>query len=89
MAADDHGTKRGTQDLFNRMLALDDKNCDAARWECARATSWLYPFSGLDNRAAENFAAKGFDIGSHVSTHCKNWSATSLDLAFAADMQRI
>jgi hypothetical protein len=88
MAADDHGTKRGTQDSFNRMLALDEKNCDASRWECARATSWLYPFSGLDNRAAENFAAKGFDIGSHVSTHCKNWSATSLDLAFAADMQR-
>lgn len=84
MAADDHGTRNGTRDSFNRMLAAD-QGCDVLKWECERATSWLYPSSGLSARAAKDFVTAGFDVGSHVTTFCKNWSAASLDRAFAAD----
>jgi hypothetical protein len=88
MAADDHGTERGTRDSFERMLSLDDKNCDVSKWECARATSWLYAESGLTAHAAKDYAAAGFDLGSHASTYCQNWSRASLDLAFAKDILR-
>ncbi len=88
MAADDHGTKRGTRDSFNRMLTLDAENCDARKWECARATSWLYPDSGLTAREAADYVSSGFDLGSHASTFCQNWSKASLDQAFATDILR-
>ncbi|WP_018899026.1 Ig-like domain-containing protein [Rhizobium sp. 2MFCol3.1] len=88
MAADDHGTERGTRDSFERMLSLDDKTCDVSKWECARATSWLYADSGLTAHAAKDYAAAGFDLGSHASTYCQNWSRASLDLAFAHDILR-
>jgi hypothetical protein len=88
MAADDHGTERGTRDSFERMLSLDEKNCDVSKWECARATSWLYADSGLTAHAAKDYAAAGFDLGSHASTYCQNWSRASLDLAFAHDILR-
>ncbi len=88
MAADDHGTERGTRDSFERMLSLDDRNCDVSKWECARATSWLYADSGLTAHAAKDYAAAGFDLGSHASTYCQNWSRASLDLAFANDILR-
>jgi hypothetical protein len=88
MAADDHGTERGTRDSFERMLSLDEKNCDVSKWECARATSWLYADSGLTAHAAKDYAAAGFDLGSHASTYCQNGSRASLDLAFAHDILR-
>lgn len=88
MAADDHGTKRGTSNSFDRLLSLDDDDCDVSKWECARATAWLYPQSGLSAWAAKYYAAAGFDIGSHASTFCKNWSRSSLDLTFASDILR-
>jgi hypothetical protein len=88
MAADDHGTRNGTRDSFNRMLALDKDGCSVSRWECARATSWLYSTSGLSAGAARDFSAAGFDVGSHISTYCKNWSMASLDLAFATDIRQ-
>ncbi|MFK0331516.1 Ig-like domain-containing protein [Rhizobium sp. NPDC090275] len=88
MAADDHGTERGTRDSFEHMLSLDAKNCDVSKWECARATSWLYADSGLSAHAAKDYAAAGFDLGSHASTYCQNWSTASLDLAFANDILR-
>lgn len=88
MAADDHGTGSGTEDSFDRMLALSPKDCDPAKWECARATSWMYETSGMRDHQAADYAAQGFDIGSHVSTYCHNWSEQSLNLAFAQDLEK-
>lgn len=88
MAADDHGTGSGTRDSFDRMLALSPKGCDPTKWECARATSWMYETSGMVDRQAATYAAQGFDIGSHVSTYCHNWSEQSLNLAFSRDLEK-
>lgn len=86
MAADDHGTEDGTRASFQRMLALSPPGCDLARWECPRATAFLYPTSGLTDQQAVAFEKEGFDLGVHVTTNCQNWSATSLDLAFAQSL---
>lgn len=88
MAADDHGTVSGTRDSFDRMLALSPRGCDPTKWECVRATSWMYETSGMVDRQAANYAAQGFDIGSHVSTYCHNWSEQSLNLAFSRDLEK-
>lgn len=87
MAADDHGTASGTQRSFDRMLALSPEGCDVAKWECPRATSWMYVTSGLSDSQAAAYIKQGFDIGSHVSTYCHNWSEYSLDITFADDLR--
>ncbi|MBN9249429.1 MAG: Ig-like domain-containing protein, partial [Mesorhizobium sp.] len=88
MAADDHGTGSGTRDSFDRMLALSPEGCDPVKWECPRATSWMYETSGMKDRQAATYATQGFDIGSHVSTYCHNWSEQSLNLAFSRDLEK-
>ncbi|WP_185996142.1 Ig-like domain-containing protein [Nocardioides campestrisoli] len=88
VAADDHATESGTADFFERMLAGDSAGCDVARWECARATSWLYPESGMTAERADRLSRQGFDLGAHVTTHCQNWSRKSLDLAFTDGLRR-
>lgn len=86
MAADDHGTGRGTQESFDRMLELSDDGCDVDEWECARATSWLYPWSGLTDAQAADYVEQGFDIGLHATTRCNNWAPASLQQAFRNEL---
>jgi hypothetical protein len=86
MAADDHGTAAGTRLSFERMLSLSKPGCKVERWECPRATSWLYPTSSLTADEAEHYADLGFDLGAHVSTGCRNWTRESLDAAFESSM---
>ena len=86
MAADDHGTRKGTEKFFERLLALGPEGCDVARWECARATSWMYTSSGIKDSQVAGFISKGFDIGAHANTHCHNWSEHSLARAFFEDL---
>jgi hypothetical protein len=86
MAADDHGTKNGTEQSFDRMLALGPQGCQVATWECPRATSWMYASSGMGDHQAAAYGAQGFEIGSHASTYCHNWSGHSLNRAFFEDL---
>ncbi|RAX50700.1 hypothetical protein DQ353_03945 [Arthrobacter sp. AQ5-05] len=86
MSADDHGTAKGTATMFGRLNELSPDGCSVERWECFRATSWLYPESGLAPDAAKSYADLGFDIGAHVSTGCADWDAKSLTLAFSQSM---
>jgi hypothetical protein len=86
MTADDHATKGGTRQFFERMLSLAPSGCDVSQWECPRATSWLDPSTPLTAEEAERYSDLGFDLGAHVSTQCANWTADSLDAAFAASM---
>ncbi len=83
MAGDDHGTKDGTRHFFERMLSVSPPGCDVNRWECPRATAWMDPLTPLTAEEAEHYSDLGFDLGSHVSTHCSNWNEKSLDAAFA------
>lgn len=86
MAADDHGSSDGTRESFDRMLELSPAGCDVDKWECARATSWLYPWSGLSDEDAEKYADLGFDLGVHATTHCNNWTTSTLQTAFRTDL---
>jgi hypothetical protein len=87
MAADDHGTPTGTRDFFDALKAAGPADCDRARWECPRATSWIYPDAGLSASAAAAYVEEGFDVGAHVTTHCENWSPSSLDHAFGTSLR--
>ncbi|MBS2938906.1 hypothetical protein KDN32_14280 [Nocardioides sp. J2M5] len=87
MAADDHGTGSGTASSFARLQAGDPSGCDVDAWECARATSWLYPESGLSREDSIELRDAGFDLGAHVTTHCQNWSEGSLRLAFPRSLR--
>lgn len=86
MAADDHGTHKGTEQSFDRMLARDPKGCAVAQWECARATSWMYASTGMGDSQAADYRMRGFDLGAHVTTYCHNWSIPSLTRAFFEDL---
>jgi len=84
MAADDHDTEDGTRQLFQRMLALSPPGCDARKWECPRATAWVYPWTPLTRQEAKHYSDLGFDLGAHVSTDCADWTEDSLAAAFRA-----
>lgn len=86
MAGDDHATSSGTKDSFNRLIANSPAGCNVANWECARATSWMYAESPMTNSEAVAYAGQGFDIGSHTSTGCANWTPASLEAAITADL---
>lgn len=86
MAADDHGTVDGTDQAFGHMLELDPPGCSVRKWECPRATSWMYASSPMTDAQAAGFSGKGFDLGAHVSTECHDWSRASLDVSFARSL---
>jgi hypothetical protein len=86
MVGDDHATSSGTKDAFNRLLANSPANCNNANWECLRATSLMYAQSPMSNDEALAYENQGFDIGSHVSTGCANWTPASLEAAFTSDL---
>jgi len=87
MAADDHGTESGTQQSFDRMLDLSTTGCDITKWQCPRATSWMYPTSGLTDAQASTYAAAGFDLGVHVTTQCQNWTPAILTRDFTRSIR--
>lgn len=86
MAADDHGTEDGTKQAFEHLLGLDPAGCSVRAWECPRATSWMYASSPMTDAQAAGFSGQGFDLGSHVSTECHDWSRASLDMYFARSL---
>ncbi|PQZ91051.1 hypothetical protein CQ018_13870 [Arthrobacter sp. MYb227] len=86
MAADDHGTTTGTENMFSRMSKLSPEGCSVDLWQCFRATSWVFPESGLNPVEAKNYSEIGFDIGAHASTACEDWNAKSLNAAFSESL---
>lgn len=86
MAGDDHGTANGTKNTFDYLVANSPAGCIVANLECFRATSWAYTGSGLTNSEAASYQSQGFDIGSHVSTDCNDWTPASLAAAFTHDL---
>ena len=57
-----------------------------ADWTCLRATSWGYTGINLTDAQAANYQSRGFELGVHVSTNCLDWTAASLQAAFANDL---
>lgn len=86
MAGDDHGTLNGTENSFNQLIANSPAGCSVANWECYRSTAWVYTAGGLTDAKAVNYHNQGFDIGSHVSTGCANWTPQSLEDTFVQEL---
>jgi hypothetical protein len=86
MASDDHGTRSGTEDSFERLKASEPKGCSVAEWECFRATSWIYTSGGLSAKEARAYASEGFDIGVHVNTGCSNFLPMDFARMFSHDL---
>ncbi|MCV9967615.1 Ig-like domain-containing protein [Pararhizobium sp. BT-229] len=86
MASDDHGSRSGTEDSFDRLKANEPEGCSLAEWECYRATSWIYTSGGLSAREARAYIAEGFDIGVHVNTGCENFLPMDFARMFSHDL---
>jgi hypothetical protein len=78
MTGDDHGTSNGTQTVFDMLNDASPPGCSRDNWECYRATSWVYPESGLTNDQARDYAIQGFEVGAHITTNCENWTPETL-----------
>ena len=70
LTGDDHATQGGTQRMFDLLESLDRPNCRLDRWDCLRASSYLDPETRFE--AATSYAARGFEIGLHVDSGCRD-----------------
>ena len=87
MVADDHGTRAGTQTFFDRLRTLSPVGCDVAGLAMPARDLLDYDDSGMTDRQASIYYAQGFDIGSHISTDCRNWDQASLDSSFSRGLE--
>ncbi|MEO7905070.1 MAG: DUF4082 domain-containing protein, partial [Candidatus Saccharimonadales bacterium] len=85
MAADDHATGSGV-DRLNYQIAQSATDCLAADWECVRSTTLMYESSPMTNAQAAAFYAQGFDLGTHTTTGCQNWTPESLVASLDSDL---
>ena len=86
MTGDDHGTG-GTTKRFNDFLAASPAGCSVANWGCTRGTSYVFTNTfQLDNSAANNFEAQGFEIALHVDTGCANQAVDTLSGTWAGQL---
>jgi hypothetical protein len=86
MAGDDHATPTGTKDSFTRLINASPAGCNVANWDCARSSSLMYDYSPMTNTEAAAYEGQGFDIGSHTSTGCADWTPASLEAGISNDL---
>ena len=82
MTGDDHANG-GTAARFDRFKALSPAGCSVADWQCVRGTSYMFPDTPLSATQAAQYAAEGFEVGLHLNTACADYTALSLDAAYA------
>jgi hypothetical protein len=90
MSGDDHSPQNpgGTMSHFERYKTLSPAGCNVARWECVRATSYMYPSATLTNAQAVGYIAEGFEVALHpVMGSCPTTSMDPEDIAAIFDNQ--
>jgi hypothetical protein len=85
MTGDDHANG-GTAGRFEQLLAESAPGCSVADWECLRGTSYLYTSSPLTDAQASTYHAAGFEVGVHINTDCANYTPTSLQATYVAQI---
>ena len=85
MTGDDHGNG-GTVGRFNQYVAASTPGCNVAKWECVRATSYLYPTPSVTDAQAAAFVAQGFEISPHINTSCLDYSSAALESFYAEQL---
>ncbi len=82
MSGDDHNGN-GTAGRFDDQIAIGPSGCSVDNWECIRSTSYIYPDNAMTNGQAAAYDALGFEIGTHISSNCADWTPVSLESFFA------
>ena len=85
MTGDDHGNN-GTAGRFDIYTANSAPGCSSSDWECVRATSYIYPATPISPTRRRAYAAKGFEIGVHVTTNCADYTPASLEANYVDDL---
>lgn len=86
MTGDDHGGG-GTPGRFDTYKAQSPPDCSVPDWECVRASSYIYLGTpGMNDAASAGYHADGFEVGLHVDTSCIDWTAESLESAYAGQL---
>jgi hypothetical protein len=86
MTGDDHANN-GTTGRFNQYLSLGPNTPqDVADWNAIRATSFIYNNTPITNAQAMAFEQQGFEIAAHPTTECSDFTASSLESAFASQL---
>jgi fibronectin type 3 domain-containing protein len=81
MTGDDHDSG-GTSGRFDSYIARSPSGCSVENWECIRGTSYMYAQSGVSDIQAAAYHAQGFEIGTHISTGCSNYTPSWLEEIF-------
>ena len=89
MAGDDHATRRGTADTFNRLLAESPAGCRFEFWECARATSYLTIKTSITPKEIEQYISAGFEVGVHVDDGCQNRGNKQTSLEYSNQITNV
>ncbi len=86
MTGDQHGCCDGTRSRFDIYVNQSSPGCSVADWECVRASSYIYPGSGMSNAEGLSWTNAGFELGVHVDTGCANWTPPSLQSFFNSQL---
>lgn len=86
LTGDDHAIGPGPIPVFERLLERSPSGCSLADWDCPRMTTYLYANSQLTTDQANDYAAKGFEVASHVSSDCQAFTPESLADDFGRDL---
>jgi hypothetical protein len=91
LSGDDHSPSYapgGTASNFDRLMALSPPGCVVAKWECVRATSYIFPDSVLTNAQAGGYVADGFEVALHpLVGSCPTSPISQSELAAYYDTQ--
>ena len=79
MTGDQHGCCAGTSSRFATYVSLSAPGCSVADWECVRASSYIYPGSGMTDTEGVSWTDLGFELGAHIDTGCADWTPAQLD----------
>ncbi len=86
MTGDQHGCCAATESRFDIYVDQSPPGCSVADWECVRASSYIYPGSGMSNAEGLSWTNQGFELGVHVDTGCQNWTPSSLQSFFNSQL---
>ncbi len=75
-----------TPTYFDRLKAASPAGCEVDKWECVRATSYVFPGSQITEAQAAQYQAEGFEIALHVTTGCQDFTPTSLEQTFTSQL---
>jgi hypothetical protein len=88
MTGDDHATN-GSSPYFDRLKASSPAGCSVARWECVRASTYIFPNTPMGDAQAAAYESEGFEIALHPNTACQDFTAATFDTTLASQLGQL